>query len=692
MNSLSLNSPLEELSSNKKKSKTITSLNNAGINNLRDLLWVLPLRAIKVPSVESFKTIQEGQFFRGKGKIINIRKTPCFQKGKRGIRLSNITAIVKDSMSSETILLQWFNAYPNMSQKIDSLDYEFTFLGKIGFYRNQFQMIAPDILDDESGTEGFKVQYPTVSGVASHLTKKLIDKIPTYIFEQFNEPLQELELHKRSLISLSNAFKVFHLRDISTNQYNENLLEKARRRLVYYEFHLEQLKSRIRKEKLKTKTAHRFNVLPDELNRYKSLFPYELTLDQENVLNEIISDFSLGHPMSRLIQGDVGCGKTTVALIASTIVANDGKQSAIMCPTESLAQQHYITFNNILKNADTRVGLLIGAHTAKEKREIIEDLRSGRIDIIVGTHALFQEAVEFKNLSLAIIDEQHKFGVNQRLKLISKGEGCHTLIMTATPIPRSLSLTQYGDLDISVIKTMPKNRAGIKTRIVSPETFEKFLSFIKTRLEMGEQCYIVSPAIEDNPEMDYQAVEKIYLEFSKIFKDFKVSFLHGKMSSDEKNSVLTDFTQNEVQLLVSTSVIEVGINILNATVMAIINPERFGLSSLHQLRGRVGRGEKPGFCFLVVDKSHLASLPRLKVIESCLDGFKISEADLKLRGEGDLFGVNQSGGVQRRIANIIDDQDILYMVKDDLESLLVEGDFKNELAHLEHLQTVVSTI
>jgi ATP-dependent DNA helicase RecG len=340
---------------------------------------------------------------------------------------------------------------------------------------------------------------------------------------------------------------------------------------------------------------------------------------------------------------------------------------ALMCPTEALATQHFESFKQL--NPALNLELLLGSTKAKERKVILKNLIDGETEIVIGTHALFQDTVQFKKLGLAIIDEQHKFGVEQRLRLVSKGNGTHSLIMTATPIPRTLSLAQYGDLDISSIKMMPAGRKGIKTRITEKVNYAKYVEFVKGRLSLGEQAYFVFPAIEESETIDIQNVKESLKRYQETFKGFRVDMLHGQMKSEEKEKTVQDFRDKKIDILVSTSVIEVGINIENATIMSIYNPERFGLSSLHQLRGRVGRGDKAGFCFLVLDKEISPdSYQRLKVIEQNLDGFVIAEEDLKFRGEGDLFGVDQSGTVtSKRLANFLTHTAILEQVVSDVE-------------------------
>ena len=357
-----------------------------------------------------------------------------------------------------------------------------------------------------------------------------------------------------------------------------------------------------------------------------------------------------------------------MAFGAALMAMENSYQVALMCPTESLALQHFLKLKEVFAPSSHSIDLLLGSTPLKQKKELFANLANGQIDLIVGTHSLIQDYVTFKNLSLVIIDEQHKFGVEQRLKLMKKNPHAHCLSMTATPIPRSLCLTQYGDLDISMIKTMPAHRKKIKTKIVEPSHFKHFLNFLCTRLQLGEQIYIVVPMIVGNEKQDLINLKLACEKFEKYFPHYRLKSLHGQLKASQKSQIFIDFRDHKIDILISTSVIEVGINIPNATVMAIMNPHRFGLSSLHQLRGRVGRGQKPGFCFLVNDKEiNPASAQRLKIIEKICDGFKISEEDLKMRGEGDLLGPHQSGIMQSKIlANPVIHQDLLLEARCDI--------------------------
>jgi len=677
LNSLTINwdSPLSSLVKGR-KSKTIEKLAKADITLLSDLLWIIPLRTQVSPMVRKLQHASTGDLFKGVGKVISTKDQPNFKvKGKGKTPLTNITLIVQDRFSSSTISLKWFNLYPSQVAKVKEHQYIF-FHGQVSEFMSSHQMISPDIIDltkeefekdqnhwNSEQEESIHVTYPTIDGISPNHLLGLFQKIPEELWVNIPDLLPKELIQEKGLMSLSDAFKVIHGK-CKPNQMDEKTRALALKRLIYQEFLTEQLKILVRKEVLKKRAA--ITLKDPHYETFLKLFPYHLTEDQKTSLEEVVNDIKSTSPMMRLIQGDVGSGKTTVALISSMIMATEGYQTAIMCPTESLALQHFLTAKETLKE-EIQCDILVGSLSKKEKEEALLKLKKNETKLIIGTHALIQDSVEFKNLGLAIIDEQHKFGVKQRVKLTQKGKGVHSLLMTATPIPRSLSLTQYGDLDVSVIKTMPSNRKAIHTRIVTYDTYPKYLSFLKTRISMNEQAYIVVPAIEDNPEQDMLNLEVVLKKYREYFPEASISGLHGKMKTEEKNEAFYQFRDKSIDMLISTSVIEVGINNPNATVMAILSPERFGLSSLHQLRGRVGRGEKPGFCFLVNDKkSSPESMNRLKVIESSTDGFYIAEQDLKIRGEGDLFGKEQSGIKSSKVlASLIEHQDILFSAKED---------------------------
>jgi len=642
-----------------KKSKNIQKLAKANINTFQDALWIFPLRQYLEPETTSFANLRPLQWFKGSGKVINVNANEMRKIRKIRLSLSTVTAVVRDKLSSQTINLKWFNQYPSQVQKIKLLD-EITFVGEVSSYNGQPQVINPEITTT-IGSQ-WRAEYPMLNNVPGEFIEKVFSVIPSHAWNTIPEILPIELIKKNSLLSRGESFFALH-------KNGEG--QKAKERLIYEEFFFEQIKIHLRKKSNIKFPPHKIKITESDLKKFNTLFPYQLTQDQQGAIDAIVSDFKKNVPMMRLVQGDVGCGKTSVALVIALIMQKNNLQTAIMCPTETLAGQHYLTFYNLLKNTNVNVVLYLGQFKAKEKREALEKIKSGEAHIIIGTHSLIQEKVEYKKLGLAVIDEQHKFGVDQRINLTEKSKGAHCLVMTATPIPRSLSLTQYGDLEISSIKTLPDTRAGQKTRIITPATYDKFLGFLKTRLTMKEQAYIVVPAIEENEEQDFHALETVYKKFINYYPEFVVGFLHGRLSTEEKTKTMSEFKKGQIHILIATSVIEVGIDVANATVMAIVNPERFGLSSLHQLRGRVGRSTKQGFCFLLTDKKIYGdAMERLKVIEKNTDGFIIAEEDLKIRGEGDIFGTAQSGIANRKLANIVEHEHILITVREDVQKLV----------------------
>lgn len=659
-------SSLELLHKSRKPSPTIEKLQAGGVNTLLDLLWILPLRIVPTPQERPFREAQLNQFFRGKGKVIHVEIKPAFgRRGKGNILLYNGYVILKDALSNDTLSLRWFNLYPTQKKQIEALE-NISFMGQVQEFKAQHQIINPQIIQENSELSEYIAEYPTVNKVSGTHLRKVLELIPDRLWNDIPQALPNLGYDKE--MSLSAAFKVLHGR-VPVKEFTPRLQDKAEERLIYEEFLMDQLRIRTRRKLIKRKDAPRWSLPVSECENIINNLPFTLTSDQNKVFADILKDLDSGHPMMRMIQGDVGCGKTIVAYLASEVARKNKSQIALMCPTEALAQQHYITFKELAPYM--KLDLLLGSTKAKEKKEILLRLKEGTTEMVIGTHSLFQDTVHFHSLGLAIIDEQHKFGVEQRLRLVAKGESTHTLIMTATPIPRTLSLAQYGDLDISSIKVMPAGRKGIKTRITEPHNYTKYLDFIRARLKLGEQAYFVFPAIEESEVSDLQNVKEGLEKYSKELQGFRVTMLHGQMKADEKEQVISDFKARRSDVLISTSVIEVGINIPNATMISIYNPERFGLSSLHQLRGRVGRGEKGGFCFLVVDrKLDPAGMERLKVIENTLDGFVIAEEDLKFRGEGDLFGVDQSGTITtKKLANFLTHTTILEKVISDLDRM-----------------------
>lgn len=662
---LSWESSTLSLAKTKTPSKSLQKIHDSGFKQLKDLLWIFPLRVQAAPKLSPFSQIKIDELFLGEGRLISMNLSPAFgRKGRSRVQLFNASIVVKDIHSQAQLTLKFFNIYPSFKKQMEEREI-FTFMGMASEYKGMLQIVNPKINPAGlmNSEDGKLIEYPTVNTVPGKEVQKLIDKIPNDLWDsEIRDEVSELK-EKLGLSNLIRSFKVLHGKA-------EAKKEIAKERIITEEFLQGQLMLLARKLKNKKLAAPFVKTTPVNLKKYRNIFPYELTHDQVDVLRDIQNDFMSGYPMMRMIQGDVGSGKTSVAIISALIAIENNGQVALMCPTETLASQHFKTITELVGDKYS-IDLLLGSTKVSEKKEINIRLKSGKTHLVIGTHSLIQKSVHFKHLTLAIIDEQHKFGVEQRQVLFKKGDGVHTIIMSATPIPRTLQLAQYGDLDISTIRTMPSGRKGVKTRIVLKDNYEKYLSFIRTRISMGEQVYIVAPAIEESETLNLKNVQGIEQQYNKYFPDLRISVLHGKLNSTEKASVMDEFTKKKIDILISTTVIEVGINIINSTVISIYNPDRFGLSSLHQLRGRVGRGDKTGFCFLIANQNiSKDSLDRIKIIEKTIDGFEIAEADLKNRGAGNLFGASQSGHISSyRLANIFEHFSLFEKVGKDIEGL-----------------------
>lgn len=435
--------------------------------------------------------------------------------------------------------------------------------------------------------------------------------------------------------------------------------------LIFEEFFWLECGLALKKSKARLRAGIAFDLNDRVREQIKAMLPFKPTGAQKKVLGEIAKDMSEPHPMNRLLQGDVGSGKTLVAAETAIIAIENGYQVAVLAPTEILAAQHFLYFKNLFAKLGYVVLQLTGSNTAREKQQLKKLIEEGLVQIVVGTHALLQSDVNFKNLGLAIVDEQHRFGVMQRLQLMGKGKAPDVLVMTATPIPRTLALTIYGDLETSVIDELPPGRKPITTRHVTEDRVEQVYSFLKQQIDAGHQAYVVYPLVEETEtSQSLKAAEKMYRHLQEVvFPGYRIGLLHGRLSADEKDDVMTRFKAAEIQILVSTTVIEVGVDVPNANTMVIEQAERFGLAQLHQLRGRVGRGAAQSFCVLVTGKMNEVSRERIRALVDSTDGFRIAEMDLKLRGPGEFFGTKQSGLPAFRVANLIRDQEILEIAR-----------------------------
>ena len=509
--------------------------------------------------------------------------------------------------------------------------------------------------------------YPLTYKLSQNQLRKIMEAGIKEVYGNLPETLPSYLLKEYKLEDINNATKHIHFPD-EFKDFNI-----ARNRLVFEELLTVQLAL------LELKNSYNNDIKGIEFSKNAKMsdvintLPFKLTKAQLRVLEEIDNDMESSKNMNRLLQGDVGSGKTVVAMCAAYKAVKSGYQAAIMAPTAILASQHLENFRDILENLGIRCELLISGITKKKKEDILERLKNGEIDILIGTHAIIEDNVIFKNLGLVVTDEQHRFGVKQRTKIAEKGENPDVLVMTATPIPRTLALILYGDLDISIIDELPPNRKKIETFAVNKSMTDRVNNFIRKQLEEGRQAYIVCPLVEENEEMDLKSVEKIYETYSKeVFTDYKVDFIHGKMKQKDKDSIMERFKNKEIDVLVSTTVIEVGVDVPNSNIMVIENAERFGLAQLHQLRGRVGRGKYQSYCILKFEGKSDNVRKRMKVMCDTNDGFIISEKDLELRGSGDFFGTMQHGLPEFKIANLFEDVGILKLVQSVATKILLD--------------------
>lgn len=638
------------------------------IFSFEDLLYYFPYKYIDRSRTYKIKEIDGNMpYIQLRGKILNF-ETQGEGKGRRLIaRFSDGTGIIE---------LVWFKGIKFIIEKYKP-GTEYTLFGKPIRFGNKFNIAHPEIdpIDDIiDKAPGLQAYYNTTEKMKSHfLNSKAIQKIMYNLWKSINGPLPETlpaqVIARSQVIYLTEAIRNIHF------PQSPDLLRKAQFRLKFEElFYLQLNILRFTRQRQKKLGGFRFDHIGDYFNNfYHQCLPFELTNAQKRVLREIRADVGSGKQMNRLLQGDVGSGKTLVALMSMLMAVDNGFQACLMAPTEILASQHYESISELVTPIGIHVELLTGSTRKRERERIHEGLLTGDVNLIIGTHALIEDTVLFSNLGLVVIDEQHRFGVEQRARLWKKNNRPpHILVMTATPIPRTLAMTVYGDLDVSVIDELPPGRKPIQTIHQYDNKRGALYASIRKQIEMGRQIYIVYPLIQESERSDLKNLEDGFKHIQEVFPEFKVCMVHGKMKPAEKEAEMQKFVSGEAHIMVATTVIEVGVNVPNASVMIIENAERFGLSQLHQLRGRVGRGADQSYCILMTShKLSQETRKRLEIMVRTNDGFEISEADLQLRGPGDMEGTQQSGiAFDLKIANIAKDGQILQLARDIANEIL----------------------
>ncbi|MFT8316564.1 MAG: ATP-dependent DNA helicase RecG [Clostridium sp.] len=649
--------------------KIKTVLNKCGIFSVLDLLLYFPR---DYENVHYIKNINEAD--KGNRIIINCR----FLKNEGSFRSKNGKVISKLIFTDGFNIFKgvWFNMpYINKNFIIDN---QYILMGKLNKIKGEITLEVPQIIKDENIQLGKLIPiYPLRENLKSAYFIRMLSGILSQI--NIEENLPDWVIEKHSFYSLDKAIRCIH------NPKNFTELNEAKKRLKFQELFTYSLKVLILRDYInKGKKGIAFKI-SQELNELKNKLPYSLTGSQSKVIREILIDEKKPTAMNRLVQGDVGSGKTIIALIAMFNVIKNGYQAVLLAPTEILSKQHYIEAEKLLSQFNINIELLTGSITEKNKIRIKNDLKEGKIHMIIGTHALLEDNVEFKNLGMVVTDEQHRFGVMQRSKIFNKGNNIDVLVMTATPIPRTLGLYLYGDLEVSSIDELPPGRQKVDTYYTDKKNSERVYGFAIKELEKKRQIYVVCPLVEENEKLDLSSVNSLMEELKKkYFENFVVGMIYGKMPAKDKEDIMTKFNKGEIDVLISTTVIEVGVNVPNASMIIIENAERFGLSQLHQLRGRVGRGENKSYCFLIADIKSKKVKQRMEILKNSNDGFYIAEEDFKIRGSGEIFGFRQHGEDNLILSNLIEDSHILKEANKEAK-ILIESSSKRDIFVKEHI-------
>jgi ATP-dependent DNA helicase RecG len=660
--------------------------NGRGIGTIKDLLYFFPRKYEDRSKITPVKELTEGTTASLELVVQTSSLRPL-----RG-RFSKIFEVKAKDAAGEAISLKWFRIFKGFEKKFEP-GTKIIVTGSVKVFGSIREMVHPEVqfdLADDLHVGRIVPVYVEIDGVPTKTLRKVIDAALTLASSYLKDTLPVSLLKRHGFPPLSRAISEVHFpsenhSSDSASQKFTNFRSPAHERLIYEEFFKFEYHVLSRKLNHEKELGHGLTLerLKESLAAWKQKLSFELTRDQAISIDEIFADLAKPHPMNRLLQGDVGAGKTAVALLSALASMDQGYQVAIMAPTEILAEQHYQNTLRIF-GAHLPVKLLVGKTSAPDRRLIQSLLDSDSPALIIGTHALIEDPVKFKRLGLVVIDEQHRFGVEQRRKLREKSKiQPHMLVMTATPIPRTLALTAYGDLSVSFLRERPPGRTPIKTFLVRQAEHARMIEKVKSELREGRQAYFIFPLVNDSEEEGFTHLKSAVTAAENLakvtFPEFRVGLLHGKLSSLEKATIMDQFRKNEVQILVATTVVEVGVDVPNASVMVIEHPERFGLSQLHQLRGRIGRGEHPSICFLRIDRPPSLPTPeRLEVMCETEDGFKIAEADLELRGPGEFLGTRQSGALPFKIASLVRDQDWLIKARNDVIEILAKDPELND--------------